>query len=241
MYARCVLLLACCAIPSTASASIVTYDFADLQQLPGWLTVEFGHFYPESQISNDSSSEGWGRLLVGFNLDRPFRLKSVDIWAEDGAVEAWLVGFTCDHNYPYYIPAPWPEGFGHADYNCAAPLGRGQWSIEWTSWDSINDTYAEAALLGFTLEYLPEVAGDTNDDFVVDLSDLNNVRNNFGVSGGHPIGDANLDGSVDLNDLNLVRNHFGNSGVVSEPSSLLLLLAGLTGFRILRTSRFRSR
>jgi hypothetical protein len=48
--------------------------------------------------------------------------------------------------------------------------------------------------------------GDTNGDGVVDLTDLNNVRNNFGGAG---VGDTNGDGIVDLVDLNAVRNNFG--------------------------------
>jgi hypothetical protein len=53
-------------------------------------------------------------------------------------------------------------------------------------------------------------AGDTFPyDGVVDLSDLNRVRNNFGASGIAVEGDGNGDGQVDLTDLNLVRNNFG--------------------------------
>jgi CubicO group peptidase (beta-lactamase class C family) len=51
--------------------------------------------------------------------------------------------------------------------------------------------------------------GDTNDDGVVDLTDLNNVRNNFGATGEGVLGDTNGDGIVDLTDLNNVRNNFG--------------------------------
>ena len=57
--------------------------------------------------------------------------------------------------------------------------------------------------------------GDTNGDGAVDVTDLNNVLNNFrlGELGGPPIpGDAfPFDGVVDLGDLNLVRNYFGTS------------------------------
>ncbi len=52
------------------------------------------------------------------------------------------------------------------------------------------------------------VPGDTDDDGDVDLTDLNNVRNNFG-SAAAPIGDTDDDGDVDLDDLNAVRNNFG--------------------------------
>ncbi len=50
--------------------------------------------------------------------------------------------------------------------------------------------------------------GDTNFDGAVDLTDLNNVRGNFGATG-NVLGDTNGDGVVDLADLNAVRNHFG--------------------------------
>lgn len=50
------------------------------------------------------------------------------------------------------------------------------------------------------------VAGDTNGDGLVDLVDLNNVRNNFGGVG---LGDTDGNGVVDLDDLNAVRNNFG--------------------------------
>jgi hypothetical protein len=48
--------------------------------------------------------------------------------------------------------------------------------------------------------------GDTNGDGAVDITDLNNIRNNFGGQG---LGDATGDGRVDIDDLNAVRNHFG--------------------------------
>ncbi|MDZ4780947.1 MAG: hypothetical protein SGJ19_11895 [Planctomycetia bacterium] len=55
------------------------------------------------------------------------------------------------------------------------------------------------------------VPGDTNADYVVNVQDLNAVRNNFGSSGDNVGGDANLDWRVDIKDLNLVRNNFGAS------------------------------
>lgn len=66
------------------------------------------------------------------------------------------------------------------------------------------------------------VVGDTNLDQAVDLSDLNNVRNNFGGTG---LGDTDFNGTVDLADLNNVRNNFGvnSTVVVAEPSTALLL------------------
>jgi hypothetical protein len=58
--------------------------------------------------------------------------------------------------------------------------------------------------------------GDTNGDGVVDLADLNNVRNNFGATGPGVVGDTNGDGQVDLTDLNAVRNNFGAGGANAD-------------------------
>lgn len=73
--------------------------------------------------------------------------------------------------------------------------------------------------------------GDTNHDGVVDLTDLNNILNNFGASGLNNPGDSNNDQVVDLTDLNNVLNHFGSSlapsglSIVPEPASLSLFCA----------------
>jgi len=78
--------------------------------------------------------------------------------------------------------------------------------------------------------------GDTNGDGVVDIVDLNNVRNNFGGAG---TGDTNDDGTIDIVDLNNVRNNFGAGGgnPVPEPHALGLLVVGAAaccGYRRVR-------
>lgn len=73
--------------------------------------------------------------------------------------------------------------------------------------------------------------GDTNDDGLVDLVDLNNVRNNFAQSGDPVLGDTDpFDGIVDLYDLNQVRNNFGrdyNNSAIPEPGAMQLAMIGL--------------
>jgi Electron transfer DM13/Dockerin type I domain len=74
-------------------------------------------------------------------------------------------------------------------------------------------------------------AGDINGDGVVNLADLNDVKNHFGEDGSAG-GDANHDGAVNLADLNDVKNHFGDGAApagfstVPEPAALTLLVLG---------------
>lgn len=80
------------------------------------------------------------------------------------------------------------------------------------------------------------VLGDSDGDGQVGLSDLNNVRNNFGGGG---LGDTDGDGLVLLPDLNNVRNNFGavvavpagssRLAAVPEPAGLLAAGSGIAG------------
>lgn len=81
-------------------------------------------------------------------------------------------------------------------------------------------------LASLTFTAIPATPGDTNGDGAVDLTDLNNVRNNFGGQG---LGDTDADGDIDLTDLNNVRNGFGASSSVAvpEPSSGVFALAAI--------------
>jgi hypothetical protein len=80
-------------------------------------------------------------------------------------------------------------------------------------------------LTSWNLTLLPTTPGDTNGDDLVDLADLNNVRNHFGETG---LGDTNADGVVDLADLNNVRNHFGDSAGRPAPEPSMTALAGVS-------------
>lgn len=84
--------------------------------------------------------------------------------------------------------------------------------------------------------------GDTAPfDGVVDLTDLNAVRNNFGASGEGIPGDTYpQDGIVDLTDLNAVRNNFGaTQGTLSvpEPQAILLAACGVAVLALARGKR----
>lgn len=93
--------------------------------------------------------------------------------------------------------------------------------------------------LGGQIFKLMPLWGDTDDDGLVDLNDLNNVRNNFGGSG---IGDTNFDGIVDLNDLNNVRNSFSAGPIsVPEPVSGISLVIGTSACLAGREMRRRRR
>ncbi len=84
--------------------------------------------------------------------------------------------------------------------------------------------------------------GDTNFDGVVDLVDLNNVRNNFGKAGPSVLGDTNGDGRVNLQDLNDVRNNFGGEGVPApEPGTLGLAALAFISLVFARAATTRIR
>jgi hypothetical protein len=92
-----------------------------------------------------------------------------------------------------------------------------------------NDDYAMRHFLYPVV--IPSQLGDTNGDGIVDLADLNNVRNNFGGTG---LGDTDANGTIDLADLNNVRNNFGAGAAVPEPNSLTIAFAGFVVLVALR-------
>lgn len=92
-------------------------------------------------------------------------------------------------------------------------------------------TVAEAIALYEAGVGAPGIPGDTNDDGVVNLVDLNNVKNNFGAVSPPAVGDTDGNGTIDLVDLNNVKNNFGagapSASSVPEPTSAVIALVGL--------------
>ncbi len=101
------------------------------------------------------------------------------------------------------------------DVDVATQIGR---TIRVFDWAGVEPTGAftvssfypwDVSQLYTTGEVTLLLPGDTNGDQTVNIEDLNNVRNNFGLSGVGILGDNNNDQIVDIADLNNVRNFFG--------------------------------
>jgi len=142
-------------------------------------------------------------------------------WVTDEPVDyvGWCCGAPNDLNGEDFVDLN-HEGNGWND-------GQGSWHLDFVV---EFDTHA--------------VPGDTNNDNLVDITDLNNVRNHFGegeILGPPVFGEAfPFNGVVDLGDLNLVLNHFGASPQpVPEPASALTMIAGILSACVLRHATLR--
>lgn len=101
----------------------------------------------------------------------------------------------------------------------------------------LNDPQgATAATFGFVHAATHTIKdGDATDDGIIDLDDLNAVRNNFGSGDGSdqtgiPGDTVPFDGLVNLDDLNAVRNLFGTgTSAIPEPSTFAIAGIALLG------------
>ncbi len=228
-------LCACCAlVGAPVSAAVVTYDFQTTNILPAGLIVEDGigpKGSPESPyigIFNDAHTSPF--VSLRFDFGRSVTLLAARYYGDGG--DSLFSGFYCDSpppNHGYHENGDfWFGGinvgsdfYADIEYGCFSANGSGELSVSTHQYDDLQEAYGTAALVSLTLDIAEGLAGDTNADGIVDIADLNNVRNNFGGEG---LGDTNGDDLVDIEDLNSVRNNFGNSlASVPEPSSLALL------------------
>lgn len=102
---------------------------------------------------------------------------------------------------------------------------------EWTNPTSLSsptstDTFPSGngtAGGNFTFSFTILV-GDADRNNIIDLGDLNAVRNNFGTGTTWAEGDTDGDGDVDLTDLNQVRNQFGDNITTAWDGSESLMM-----------------
>jgi len=95
----------------------------------------------------------------------------------------------------------------------------------------------EPCIVAMRIQYIAAVAGDANNDGVVDVADLGILAGNYGSSGldiSWAQADFNLDETVDVSDLGILAGNYGG-GPVPEPATLSLLVLG--GLALLRRKR----
>jgi hypothetical protein len=109
-------------------------------------------------------------------------------------------------------------------YDLGTFIGTDQFVVETTVYVTLERTVGSTAyaLVDGVTDQVIGIPGDTDFDGDIDLTDLNNVRNNMGGTG---LGDTTpFDGIVGLEDLNAVRNNLGASSMpFPEPSTVALL------------------
>jgi hypothetical protein len=107
----------------------------------------------------------------------------------------------------------------------------------------IGAPYAEGGGRVYVIDGVPpRIEGDANRDGIVNILDLNAVRNDLGLQKNGLGADANRNGVIDIADLNAVRNHFGE-GVVNapEPATWLQLFFTMAAWSLLQQSRSQYR
>jgi len=153
-----------------------------------------------------------------------------------------------------YVFGDWNRGFFYGDMG-TGEVFRFQLDPTGTALPSHvlsigEDVDGELYILGDTsgavLKILPlPVPGDANGDGIVNIDDLNEVRNQFGMAGpddGSLTGDTfPYDGSVNIDDLNAVRNNFGAGAAPPLPEPSTATLALLAAAALLCRLRCRRR
>jgi hypothetical protein len=127
-------------------------------------------------------------------------------------------------------------------YDLGTLVGTDQFVVATTVYVTLERTVGSTAyaLVDGVADQVIGIPGDTDFDGDIDLTDLNNVRSNFGGTG---LGDTTpFDGIVGLEDLNAVRANFGASSMpVPEPSTIALLPLAASLLVAIRLRAVRSR
>jgi hypothetical protein len=169
-----------------------------------------------------------GKFPASMNFSNP--LGTQDVFADMDGMEQLPVNINAPDSSDVSMKLVYVGEQPHYS-NMSGFLAVGDLRVGHTKLDFPVQDQQNVSRIDWTLTTSLDVpSGDTNRDGVVDLADLNAVRNMFGVHGPSDMsGDtAPYDAVVDLNDLNRVRNDFGmSSNPIPEPSTLTVALLGM--------------